>query len=176
MRHHICITTYDSPCGELVIGTFADRLCLCDWAGTPRHDRVMARLLRRLEADTRREMTDCTRAAMTQLGEYFSGTRTLFDMPLLPAGTPFQQKIWQSLHGIPYGRTHTYAAVAACVGMPRAARAVANAIASNPISIFIPCHRVIGADSSLRGYAGGTEAKRFLLAHESRKHITRVTS
>ncbi len=104
-----------------------------------------------------------------QLLEYFAGKRQQFDLPLRPEGTPFRQQVWQALLTIPYGQTRSYRDIAALVGAPRAVRAVGGANHHNPISIIIPCHRVIGADGSLRGYGGGTEIKTALLALE-REH------
>ena len=101
-----------------------------------------------------------------QLGEYFSGTRRMFDLPLRPGGSAFAHLVWESLRGIPYAQTTSYKAIAAQVGQPGAARAVGLANARNPISIVVPCHRVVGADGSLTGYGGGLPAKRWLLAHE----------
>ncbi len=107
--------------------------------------------------------------ARRQLLDYFAGTRTVFRLPLAPAGTPFQASVWRALSDIPYGETRTYGAVAAAVGSPRAARAVGGALHRNPIPIFIPCHRVVGADGSLTGFGGGLELKRNLLFLEQRK-------
>jgi methylated-DNA-[protein]-cysteine S-methyltransferase len=98
-----------------------------------------------------------------QLREYFAGTRTTFDVELAPAGTEFQRRVWAQLRTIPYGETRSYGAVAAELGTPGASRAVGLANGRNPISIIVPCHRVIGADGSLTGYGGGMERKRHLL-------------
>ncbi len=102
-----------------------------------------------------------------QLDAYFAGKRTDFELPLAPRGTGFQMKVWQTLRGIPFGETISYAELAQRVGNPKASRAVGHANARNPISIIVPCHRVIGADRSLTGYAGGLERKRALLMHEA---------
>ena len=104
--------------------------------------------------------------AESQLTEYFAGSRTEFDVPQDPAGTEFQKSVWGALGAIPFGETRSYAQVASAVGKPAAVRAVGAANGRNPISIITPCHRVIGADGSLTGFAGGLEAKRFLLDHE----------
>lgn len=104
--------------------------------------------------------------AWRQLEEYFAGQRREFDLPLSPAGTAFQQKVWAALRAIPYGGTASYGEIAARVGNPQARRAVGMANNRNPLPILIPCHRVLGADGSLTGYAGGLEVKRFLLALE----------
>ncbi len=106
-------------------------------------------------------------AAATQLGEYFAGERTEFDLPLAPRGTPFQLAVWAELTRIPYGKTVSYGEVAAALGKsPVASRAVGLANGRNPISIIVPCHRVIGADGSLTGYGWGLDRKKWLLRHE----------
>lgn len=106
--------------------------------------------------------------AAEELREYFEGGRREFDLPLAPAGTAFQQAVWQALREIPYGSTWTYAQIARVVGNPAACRAVGMANHRNPLPIVIPCHRVVGSDGSLTGYAGGLEVKRRLLYLESR--------
>ena len=98
-----------------------------------------------------------------QLAEYFAGERTRFDLELAPAGTPFQLEVWEALRRIPYGGTRSYGELAAELGRPGSARAVGAANARNPISIVVPCHRVVGSAGALTGYAGGVEAKRALL-------------
>lgn len=105
-------------------------------------------------------------AAEAQLREYFAGARRTFDLPLAPHGTAFQQRVWTALRAIPYGETRTYGELAAAIGSPNASRAVGMANHRNPIPIIIPCHRVIGANGTLTGYAGGLEIKRKLLALE----------
>jgi methylated-DNA-[protein]-cysteine S-methyltransferase len=106
------------------------------------------------------------REARAQLDAWFRGDRTRFDLPLRPRGTPFQLEVWRALSGIPHGETRTYAEVARAIGRASASRAVGAANARNPISIVVPCHRVVGADGALTGYAGGLDRKRWLLAHE----------
>ena len=103
-------------------------------------------------------------AAATQLGEYFAGTRTQFDLPLDPSGTDFQRRVWDELRGIGYGETASYGEIARRLGLTNAAsRAVGLANGRNPLPIVVPCHRVIGANRTLTGYAGGIERKRLLL-------------
>ncbi|MGD9704338.1 MAG: methylated-DNA--[protein]-cysteine S-methyltransferase [Acidimicrobiia bacterium] len=109
------------------------------------------------------------RATAAQLGEYFAGTRTDFDLPLDPHGTPFQQKAWEALRAIPYGETISYGEQARRLGAPTAMRAVGAANGRNPIPIIVPCHRVIGSNGSLTGFAAGIETKAWLLRHESRE-------
>jgi methylated-DNA-[protein]-cysteine S-methyltransferase len=104
--------------------------------------------------------------ARTQLEEYFAGERDDFDLPLTAPGTAFQRAVWQALREIPYGSTMTYGQVAEHVGSPKAVRAVGSANSRNPISIIVPCHRVVGSDGKLIGYAGGFSAKKWLLDHE----------
>lgn len=106
------------------------------------------------------------RNAANQLGEWFSGQRKTFDLPLVTAGTPFQQEVWRALLDLSFGQTCSYGDLAHRIGRPRAVRAVAQAVGRNPISIVIPCHRVVGHDSSLTGFGGGLVRKRALLAHE----------
>ena len=104
--------------------------------------------------------------ARTQLAEYFAGRRTRFDLSLAARGTSFQQAVWRALLAVPFGGTSTYGAIAAAIRKPSAVRAVGSAIGANPIGIVVPCHRVIGRDGSLTGYAGGLERKAKLLALE----------
>jgi methylated-DNA-[protein]-cysteine S-methyltransferase len=107
-------------------------------------------------------------AAAVQLGDYFAGTRTGFDVPLDFRGTDFQKQVWAALLTIPFGETRSYGAIAAQLGRPSASRAVGAANGRNPISIIAPCHRVVGADGSLTGFAGGLAAKQYLLGLEGR--------
>lgn len=106
------------------------------------------------------------RAAREQLQAYFAGELRTFDLPLAPAGTEFQRKVWLALRNIPFGQTESYGALAQRIDAPKASRAVGMANGHNPISIIVPCHRVIGANGSMTGYGGGIERKRWLLEHE----------
>jgi methylated-DNA-[protein]-cysteine S-methyltransferase len=106
--------------------------------------------------------------AFRQLREYFDGRRTGFDLRLSLDGTAFQRRVWAALRAIPYGQTVSYGQLADRLGQPTASRAVGLANGKNPVSIIVPCHRVVGADGSLTGYGGGIERKRYLLAHELR--------
>jgi methylated-DNA-[protein]-cysteine S-methyltransferase len=116
------------------------------------------------------QQTDVPFAAVrAQLAEYFAGTRRQFDVPLKLGGTPFQKQVWQELLHIPFGQTITYAQLAErVVGKPAGTRAVGHANARNPVSIIVPCHRVIGANGKLTGYAGGMDKKQWLLSWECR--------
>ncbi len=112
--------------------------------------------------------------AVRQLGEYFAGNRREFDLPLRMHGTEFQRCVWRALNEIPYGETWSYGELAKRIGNPNASRAVGLANGRNPISILVPCHRVIGADGSLTGYGGGLQRKQWLLAHEG-LHAFRIS-
>ncbi|MBB5688287.1 methylated-DNA--[protein]-cysteine S-methyltransferase [Roseomonas alkaliterrae] len=139
-----------TPLGEITVSEEDGAIVALDW-GRGR-DQTETTLLRR---------------ARDQLQDYFDGTRTAFDLPLAPHGTPFQRRVWEALRAIPHGETRSYAEVARAVGC-RAARAIGQANGANPIPILIPCHRVVAADGSLGGYSGGEgeATKRFLLDHE----------
>ena len=157
---------YPSPCGELVLASAGDELCLCDWKAQPCAERNKRRLVRLLGAEFREESSPVLERTKMELDEYFAGRRTSFDIPLHPVGTPFQRSVWKALQEIPYGETRTYLETARKIGNVRGVRAVAQAIGANGISILIPCHRVIGSDRSLTGFAGGLAAKRTLLQLE----------
>jgi methylated-DNA-[protein]-cysteine S-methyltransferase len=119
---------------------------------------------KRDDENTGNILKDC----LAQLTEYFAGKRTVFDINVNPAGTPFQKSVWNELLKIPYGETVSYGEIAERIGNPKSVRAVGLANGSNPVSIIIPCHRVIGKNGSLVGYGGGIENKRFLLELEKR--------
>jgi methylated-DNA-[protein]-cysteine S-methyltransferase len=150
-------TTLPSPLGELLAlsdGEHLTGLYLPNHKGGPRPNSSW-------------QTANAPFAALrTQLAEYFAGERHEFDVPLRLAGTPFQQQVWQQLTRIPYGATITYAELALRIGSPAASRAVGAANGRNPISILVPCHRVVGATGKLTGYAGGVDKKEWLLAME----------
>lgn len=163
----IITRTYVSPCGELTLGSNGDRLCLCEWRDGRKNDAVRRRLTLQLGARFTPGSSDVTTRAISLLDKYFAGQRPEFDIPLLFVGTEFQMRVWDELINIPYGTVISYAELARRVGRPSAVRAVASANGVNAISIFAPCHRVIGTDGSLTGYAGGLDTKRFLLQLEN---------
>lgn len=122
------------------------------------------------QTDTGTSETDeIEQLAARQLGEYLDGQRTGFTVPLKPSGTPFQRMVWEQLEHIPYGQTISYGEVAAAIGKPQAARAVGMTCGRNPIWIFLPCHRVVGRNGELTGYAGGLMRKRWLIDWERQK-------
>lgn len=134
----------------------------------PHCHRIRHRLTQRLHVPMQEGNSSVLDTAMHQLDEYFLGQRQMFDVPLLLIGTDFQRQVWQQLLRIPYGTTLSYAEQAARIGHPRSVRAVANANGANALSIFVPCHRVVGTNGTLTGYAGGLPAKQFLLQLEQR--------
>lgn len=148
---------YSSPLGTMLIleeHGYLTRLCLSDREKLP------------ADFPARQKDTVLIRSVRTQLTEYFQGSRKAFDLPLNPCGTLFQQKVWKALCTIPYGETRSYKEIAVQLENPRGCRAVGMANNRNPIMIIIPCHRVIGSDGSLTGYAGGLDIKEWLLEHE----------
>lgn len=165
-KNTIKIKRYESPCGVLMLGSFGDKLCLCDWQVEKHRYHVDRRLKRILRAEFEEGTSEVIGKAERQLDEFFAGQRRKFDMPLLFVGTDFQKTVWNELLKIPFGQTISYGEMARRIGMPKAVRAVANANGANSMSIFAPCHRVIGSDRSLTGYGGGLDAKRMLLELE----------
>lgn len=168
IRNKFRITTYryDSPCGQILLGAYGDRICLCDWMFGKHRLRTCEKLKRFLHAEFEEGKTSVIEMAISALDRYFSGERICFEFQLLFAGTDFQREVWNALLDIPYGATVSYGELARKIGRPKAVRAVANANGANPISIFVPCHRVIGSDGSLTGYGGGLDVKEYLLRLE----------
>lgn len=162
----IIVKPYHTPCGTLLLGSLSHKLCLCHWQTKQRREHAEQQLKRKLHASLKEGTSETIEEAMLQLHEYFTGSRQTFSLPLLLIGTEFQKTVWRKLLQIPFGETISYAQTALRIGSPRAVRAVANAIAANPLAVFVPCHRVIGSNNSLTGYAGGTESKRKLLLLE----------
>ena len=151
--------TVDSPIGSLLLQT--DGVSLTGlYMDVP--DRPISGMNDRREDANAGPLPEAVR----QLAEYFAGNRRVFDLPLRLNGTEFQQRVWRALTEIPYGETWSYGELAKRIGNPNASRAVGLANGRNPVSIVVPCHRVIGADGSLTGYGGGLQRKQWLLAHE----------
>ena len=162
----ICIQYYHSPVGEMVLGSYKDTLCIANWRYGRHRERVEKRISKALNAPYVEETSIVIEETKRQLGEYFSGKREIFDIPLCMAGTDFQKSVWKALLQIPYGETASYAEQAKQIGNEKAVRAVASANGANAISIFIPCHRIIGSNGTLTGYAGGLDTKAKLLEIE----------
>lgn len=167
MRNIITVQRYETPCGVLILGAHESALCLCDWKGERDRTPVCDRLKRYLNADFSQGSSQVIATAAGQLDEYFAATRREFDIPILFAGSDFQKMVWRELHRIPYGTTISYGELARRIGMPSAVRAVARAVGANALSVFAPCHRIVGADRSLTGYAGGLAAKKYLIDLEN---------
>jgi methylated-DNA-[protein]-cysteine S-methyltransferase len=142
---------YESPIGWIEMKGSEDEILSLSFIDQPRSEFVTSPVLE---------------AAIRQLSEYFMGPRCAFDLPLALHGTSFQCRVWEQLMTLPYGRVATYQEIAQAIGRPQAVRAVGAANARNPISIIVPCHRVIGSDGSLTGYGGGIWRKEWLLKHE----------
>ncbi|MGW1468043.1 methylated-DNA--[protein]-cysteine S-methyltransferase [Streptomyces sp. NPDC002308] len=151
-------TLLDSPYGPLTL-VATDGVLSALYMTDHRHQPPRETFGEEADADSFAE-------AVRQLGEYFDGTRTEFDLPLHLEGTPFQRTVWAELRRIPYGETLSYGELAGRLGKPGASRAVGLANGRNPVSIIVPCHRVIGASGSLTGYGGGLDRKQRLLAFE----------
>ena len=165
----IYIQYYTSPCGELILASMGNELCLCDWNGMSCAERNKSRISKYLNVEFRTGSSSVIEKTKTQLDDYFAGKRKVFNIPLCPFGTDFQLQVWKSLLDIPYGETRSYMDIARNIGNPKGVRAVAQAIGANGIDILIPCHRVIGSYHSLTGFTGGLNNKRFLLKLESRQ-------
>ncbi|MDE3273988.1 methylated-DNA--[protein]-cysteine S-methyltransferase [Pseudoalteromonas sp. SSM20] len=162
----IIITEYKSPVGELLIGSIDEQLCLCDWQNRKARSRVDKRISNGLKAEFIFAKSEFNKQVINQLEAYFAKELSEFSLPLKLVGTDFQQKVWQALMTIPFANTQSYGQLAQSMNMPSAVRAVANANGANAISIIVPCHRIIGSNGKLTGYAGGLDAKQRLLEIE----------
>lgn len=161
------IKCWQSPVGEMLIGSHEGKLCLCDWVAGKRRGIIDRRIQRHLNARYETGTSEIIERTIAQLEEYFDRRRQTFDIPLIFTGSEFQHTVWRELQHIPYGTTISYAELARRIRNPQAVRAVASANASNPISIIVPCHRVIGSNHTLTGYGGGLDIKKRLLELET---------
>ena len=159
MRHALL----PSPLGEILLTFDDDALRGLYFVGQKAQPPIDAQ-------SVRDDAHPIARHCAAQLERYFAGDVVCFDVPLRLSGTPFQARVWEALRGIPRGRTESYAAIARRVGAPAAVRAVGAAVGRNPVSILVPCHRVVGSDGSLTGYAGGLPRKVHLLRLEGVLH------
>jgi len=150
---------YQSPRGRILLVADDQALTGVYFAGQKYHPRINGKWRR---ADRHEPL----RQAKRELSEYFDGKRTRFTIKLAPQGTPFQRAVWKAIAGVRFGQTIAYAELAARAGYPGSARAAGAATGRNPISIIVPCHRIVGSNGSLTGYAGGLAKKRALLALE----------
>lgn len=162
----ISIQYYSSPAGEIILGEFEGKLCLGDWRYRKMRSSIDNRIQSALNAAFEEKTTEVLNQTKLQLDDYFSGKRKEFDLPLLMVGSDFQKQVWDELLKITYSQTRSYLQLSRGLGNEKAIRAVAAANGANAISIIIPCHRIIGSDGSLVGYAGGLPAKKKLLKLE----------
>jgi methylated-DNA-[protein]-cysteine S-methyltransferase len=154
-----------SPIGPLTV-VVRDGALVAMWMDAQKHLPDGAEFGAAVSPDTPPADLVVLDAAQAQLGEYFAGRRSSFDLPLAPAGTEFQRAVWMLLRDIGFGSTTTYGRLAQALGRPTASRAVGAAVGRNPIGLIVPCHRVVGGSGALTGYAGGIERKTWLLQHE----------
>jgi len=164
--NQINIKYYKTKVGELILGSFDSKLCMLDWKYRRMRTTVDNRLRNGLKAEYVENGDEIIDKAIEQLAEYLRGDRNKFDIPLLMVGTEFQKSVWNALMKVPYGLTSTYLQLAENINNKKAVRAVASANGANAISLIIPCHRIIGSDGALVGYAGGLPVKKRLLELE----------
>jgi len=164
---YISIQYYKSPIGELLLGSYDGKLCLADMKYRKMRTTIDTRIQKGLNAEYVEQSSEVIEETIKQMKEYFSGERKEFDIPLLLVGSDFQKSVWEGLMQIPYGSTASYLELSKNIGNEKAVRAVASANGANAIAILIPCHRIIGSDGKLVGYAGGLSAKKKLLELEN---------
>lgn len=163
--------TFETPLGHMLVIADDKALYYCDFVDNPHRNEKIERVLKKANATLVQDTTEAMRLFERELQEYFAGKLRKFTTPVALFGTDFTVKVWRALQTIPYGRTVSYAQLAAAVGKPTACRAVANANGMNVLPIIIPCHRVINANGGLGGYNSGLERKIRLLEHEN-KHFS----
>jgi len=169
--NQINIKHHKTKYGEFIIGSFDNKICMIDWKYRKMRNSIDARILKSLNAKFVEKETPIIEETINQLDEYFNLERKRFDIPLLTVGTPFQQSVWEALLKIPYGTTSTYLQLSKDIQNKKAVRAVANANGANAISIIVPCHRIIGTNGELTGYAGGLGVKKKLLELEQNLYL-----
>jgi len=167
----INIQYYKTKIGELVLGSFNEKLCLLDFRYRKMRTTVDNRIKNGLKAEFVEQDDKILDETRKQLDEYLNGDRKKFDIPLLMVGTDFQKTVWNALMKVPYGATSTYLQLANDINNEKAVRAVASANGANSIGLIIPCHRIIGSDGKLVGYGGGLPVKKRLLKLEQNINI-----
>jgi len=165
--NQIHIQYYKTEYGEFILGSYDSRLCLLDYRYRKMRKTVDARIQKGLLSTYLEEDDAILKQTRKELDEYFKRERKSFDIPLLTIGSDFQRSVWEALVKIPYGTTASYLELAKNIGNEKAVRAVANANGANALSIIIPCHRIIGSNGELTGYAGGLHVKKKLLKLEN---------
>jgi len=166
-KNQIQIQYYKSPIGEMLLGSYDNKLCIADWQYRKMRTTIDNRIQKGLKAEYIEEASEVISETIKQMEEYFNLERKEFTVPLLLVGTDFQKSVWQGLIETPFGTTSSYLDLSKRIGNEKAVRAVASANGANSISILVPCHRIIGSTGDLVGYAGGLEAKKKLLEIES---------
>lgn len=167
----IRIKTLKTSLGELIMGEFDGKICLFDWKYRKMRHQIDQRIQKGLDAVYKEDDCDLFSQLERQVEEYLLKKREIFDIPILPVGSDFQRLVWNSLMEIAYGKTESYLGLSTKMGKSKAVRAVASANGANAISIIIPCHRIIGSDGSLGGYAGGLSAKQKLINLENQLYL-----
>ncbi len=163
----ISIQYYKSPVGEILLGSYEGKLCLADWKYRRMRSTIDKRIQSGLNAEYVEQSSEVIEETIKEMKEYFAGERKDFDIPLLMVGTDFQKSVWEGLIQVPCGTTASYLELSRNIGNEKAVRAVASANGANAISILIPCHRIIGSNGDLVGYAGGLPVKKKLLELEN---------
>jgi len=166
MAKLMIIKYFKTPFGELLLGDFNGKLCLADWRYRKMRGVIDKRIQSGLNTSYAEGNSSLLEETEKQLNEYFSKKRIAFDIPLEFVGTDFQKEVWRALMKIPFGETETYLGLSKKLGNEKAIRAVATANGANAISIIVPCHRIIGSNNNLVGYAGGLQVKKKLLQLE----------
>ena len=168
--NQIAIQFYKTRIGDLILGSFDEKLCLLDFRYRKMRKTVDTRIQKGLNASFAEYSSVVITEAKTQIDEYLSGDRKEFSLPLLMVGTDFQKSVWHSLMKVPYGATASYLQLAQDIGNEKSVRAVASANGANAIALIIPCHRIIGSDGQLVGYGGGLSVKQRLLRLEQEQN------
>lgn len=164
--NQINIQYHKTKIGDLILGSFDNKLCLLDFRYRKMRKRVDNRIKNGLNVDFIEKDDPILEQTRKELDEYLNGERKEFDIPLLMVGSDFQKSVWDALMKVPYGTTSTYLALAKEINNEKAVRAVANANGADAIGVIIPCHRIIGSDGKLVGYGGGVPVKKRLLKLE----------
>ena len=166
-KNQIKIQYYKNPIGEILLGSYDNKLCIADWRYRKMRSTIDNRIQKGLKAEYVEEPSEVVTKTIQQMEEYFNLERKAFSIPLLLVGTAFQKSVWQGLIETPFGTTSSYLELSKRIGNEKAVRAVASANGANCISILVPCHRIIGSNGALVGYAGGLDVKKRLLEIES---------
>ena len=174
--NQINIQYYKTKIGELISGSFDNKLCLLDFRYRRMRSTVDKRIKRGLSAEFVERDDEILKLSKEQIDEYLAGKRRKFDLPVLTVGTEFQKNVWDALMKVPYGTTSTYLRLANNINNEKAVRAVAGANGANSIALIIPCHRIIGSNGELVGYGGGLPVKKRLLKLERKNSSQKMES